>query len=113
MGIASGLGVALSVTAPTRAAVEFPTQAEALLGFAFPPAPSASSLILGWDFDALFFVLGIAACVYYSIGVARLRARGDHWPISRTICWFIGWGIVIWATNAGLATYAEVSVGIP
>ena len=112
MGIASGLGVALSVTAPTRVAVEFPTQAEALLGFVFPAAPSASSLILGWDFDALFLVLGIVACVYYSIGVARLRARGDHWPISRTICWFIGWGIVIWATNAGLATYAEVSVGI-
>ncbi len=112
MAIASGFGVALSLSAPTRVTAQFPTQAEALLGFEFPPQPSVSTVLLGWDFDALFFVLAIAACVYYAIGVARLRTRGDHWPISRTICWFIGWSIVIWATNAGVATYAEVSVGI-
>lgn len=112
MAIASGLGVALSLTAPTRVAVEFATQAEALLGFEFPPPPTINNIIFGWDFDVLFFVLGVVACVYYSLGVARLRSRGDKWPVSRTICWFVGWGIVIWATNAGIATYAEVSVGI-
>ena len=112
MSIATGLGVALSLTAPTRVAVQFATQAEALLGFEFPAAPTVMSVVFGWDLDVLFFVMGIAACVYYTIGVMRLRSRGDSWPISRTICWFIGWSIVIWATNAGIATYSEVSVGI-
>lgn len=112
MAAATGLGVALSLTAPTRLPVQFATQAEALLGFNFPDSPTFSSVVFGWDFDILFFVLGIAACAYYTIGVARLHARGDKWPVSRTICWYIGWGIVIWATNAGIATYSEVSVGI-
>lgn len=112
MALATGFGVALSLTAPTREAVQFATQGEALLGFDFPAEPTISSILLGWRFDSLFFVIGIAACVYYTIGVARLHARGDKWPISRTICWYIGWGIVIWATNAGIATYAEVSVGM-
>lgn len=112
MGIASGLGVALTMTAPTRAEVLLPTQGEMLLGFAFPPPPTFANVALGWDFDILFFAIGVVACAYYTFWVCRLRARGDKWPWLRLISWYIGWGIVIWATNSGIATYSEVSVGL-
>ncbi len=112
MAIASGLGVALSMTVPTREEIQFQTQAESLLGFEFPASPTASSVLLGWDFDLLFFTLSVAACVFYVMGVRRLKARGDSWPILQTVSWFVGWGIFIWTTNAGISTYSQVSVGL-
>ncbi len=112
MAMASGLGIALSLSTPTRVEIEFATQAESLLGFEFPAAPTVSSVLLGWDFDLLFFTLGVAACVFYVMGTRRLKARGDAWPVMRTVSWFIGWGIFIWTTNAGIAIYSQVSVGL-
>lgn len=112
LGLASGLGVALSLSAPTRADLVFPTQGEEQLGYFFPPAPTPATVILGFRFDILFFTLGVLACAYYTFWVLRLRARGDKWPISRTISWYIGWSIVIWVTNAGISMYSEVSVGL-
>ena len=112
MALASGLGVALSLSAPTRADLVFPTQGEEQLGFFFPPAPTPATVLFGFRFDLLFLTLGVVACAYYTFWVMRLRARGDKWPIGRTISWYIGWAIVIWVTNAGISMYSEVSVGL-
>lgn len=112
MAISTGLGVALSQSAPTRPELLFSTTGESLLGFAFPPPPDLSTIILGWQFDPLFMAIGIAGSAFYIAGVMRLRARGDSWPVARTICFLTGMGIVIWATNAGIATYSQVSVGM-
>ena len=111
MGVATGIGVALSLSAPTRPDLFLPSPGEMLLGTPYPPAPSYSLVLLGWHFDPLFLAIGVVGAALYIAGVLRLRARGDHWPISRTICWLLGMSIVIWATNGGIATYAEVSVG--
>jgi len=112
MAVATGLGVALSMTNPTRVEIEFATQGEALLGFEFPASPTITSVLFGWDFDLLFFSLGVAACVFYAMGTHRLKARGDKWPLLQTISWFVGWGIFIWTTNSGISIYSQVSVGL-
>lgn len=112
MGVAAGLGVALSQTAPTRASIQFASQGEILLGFPFPAPPTVMNVVLGWDFDILFLTLSVLAIVYYLLGVRRLRKRGVKWPVPQTISWVVGWLIVAWATNSGIATYSEVSVGL-
>ena len=112
LALASGFGIALSFSAPTRVSQEFATQGEILLGFPFPEAPTYLNVALGWDFDLLFFSLSIVACVLYVIGVRRLRARGDSWRFMQTLSWFVGWAIVLWTTNGGIATYTQVSVGL-
>ena len=112
MVIAVALGVALAMTAPPRINVEFASFGESLLGFAYPPPPTASGLILGFRLDPLFLVGSLVAASLYCIGYARLRARGDAWPIGRLISWLLGIGVVIWCTNAGISSYAQVSVGL-
>ena len=112
MVIAVALGVALAMSAPPRINVEFASFGESLLGFVYPPAPTASGLLLGFRLDPLFFVGSLVAAGLYCAGYARLRARGDSWPIGRLISWLLGIGVVIWCTNAGISSYAQVSVGL-
>lgn len=112
MACAAGLGVALTQTAPTRIPTEFATQGELLLGAPFPPPPTLNNVMLSFDLDLLFLLVSIAAIGYYLIGVRRLHRRGDSWPAVQTVSWIIGWLIVMWATNSGISTYSEVSVGL-
>ncbi len=42
----------------------------------------------------------------------RIRKAGIHWPVMRLVSWLGGISVVIWCTNAGIATYAQVSVGL-
>lgn len=112
MSTAMGLGVALSQSAPPRSEIIFTTQGELQLGHYYPPSPTAANVIFGWSFDALFFVLALVAAGMYLTGVKRLRDRGDKWPVMRTFSWLLGLGLLVWATNAGIARYSEVSVSI-
>lgn len=108
--VATGVGLSLSPT--PRIEVPFPTPAENLLGFAFPPPPDVAGVVLGFRLEPLLFTGALVAAALYCFGVARLRARGDHWSWGRTISWLLGISLFIWATNAGIATYAMLSVGI-
>jgi putative copper resistance protein D len=110
MAAAAGLGVALTQTAYPRVSVEYPTSAETLLGRAFPPPPTAANVVFGWQVEPLFLGLAILGVGLYLAGVVRLRRRGDGWPFLRTTAWIAGWGMVVWATNAGIATYAMVTM---
>ncbi len=110
MAAAAGIGVALTQTAYPRVEVQFPTNAETLLGRAFPPPPSAANVVLGWQVEPLFLGLAILGIGLYVAGVVRLHRRGDAWPILRTVAWVGGWLMIVWATNAGIATYAMVTM---
>src|SRR5690606_23568315 len=50
----------------------------------------------------------VLAVTLYLVGVRRLRARGDHWPVGRTVCWVLGWAVFVYATNGAPGVYGRV-----
>ena len=112
MAISVGLGVALASSAYPREDVPLESFGESLLGFAYPPEPTISNVTLGFRLEPLFFIGSLVAAGLYIAAVLRLRRRGDSWPVMRTVSWLLGLIVVIWCTNAGIATYAQVSVGL-
>lgn len=112
MAMAVGLGVALATSPYPREELALPSLGESLLGFAYPPPPTVEAVAFGGRIDPLFLTLSLIAAALYVIGYARLRRRGDAWPVTRLLSWLGGIAIVIWCTNAGISTYAMVSVGL-
>ena len=112
MASAVGLGVALATSPPPRFTVQLPSLGETLLGFAYPPPPTVGNVVVGWHPDALFLTLGLTMAALYGMAVWRLHHRGDRWPIGRTISWFVGVALLLWCTNAPIAAYSQVSVGL-
>jgi putative copper resistance protein D len=110
MAAAAGVGVALTQTPYPRVEVEYATNAETLLGRAFPPPPSPEAVVFGWQVEPLFVGLSVLAVGLYLAGVRRLHRRHDRWPALRTAAWLLGWALVVWSTNAGVATYAMVTM---
>ncbi|NEE55341.1 bifunctional copper resistance protein CopD/cytochrome c oxidase assembly protein, partial [Streptomyces sp. SID8455] len=111
MAAAMGLAVGLSRTpAPgVRDAVLSP--AEELLGFTMPPALGDfpwTPLFTQWHFDPLFAFGTAAAALLYLAGVRKLRARGDRWPVGRSVAWCAGLVVTVFATMSGLAVYGKV-----
>ena len=112
LSLAGGMAVALAQTPYPRVQNEAATVVELLLGREMPPAPTLSNVILGWQFEPLFLIGGVAAAAVYVAGTVRLRSRGDAWPVGRTIAFLLGIVAIIWATNSGLAVYSPVSFSI-
>ncbi len=112
MAAAFGLGVTLASSAYPRIEVQLETLGESMLGFAYPPPPTIETVALGFRLEPLFFIGALIAGALYLAGVVRLRRRHDTWPVMRTVSWLAGLGVVIWCTNAGIASYAQVSVGL-
>ncbi|MCF2528074.1 cytochrome c oxidase assembly protein [Yinghuangia sp. KLBMP8922] len=61
--------------------------------------------MFGWYPEPLFVAGSIAAVLIYGAGIARLRRRGDKWPIGRTLAWLAGVASVLLSTSSGLAAY--------
>ena len=112
MAMAVGLGVALATSPFPREEQPLPSYGESLLGFTYPPPPTVDTVAFGGRIDPLFLTLSLVAAALYVIGYVRVRRRGDAWPVTRLLSWLGGVGIVIWCTNAGISTYAMVSVGL-
>jgi cytochrome c oxidase assembly factor CtaG/uncharacterized membrane protein len=109
---AFGMGVALALSSYPRVEGALPSFGESLLGYPYPPPPTAGNVIFGFLLEPLFLIGGLLLAALYIMGVLRLHSRGDRWPIGRTISWLAGVGVLIWATNAGIALYSQVSVGL-
>ena len=109
MTVATSVGVALHMSAPSRIGKPFPSAAEDLLGFAFPPAPNVWNLISGWHPEWLMFSAGVVALATYIAGVRRLRTLEVPWPIGRTLCFITGIALLLWSTNGGVSKYAMVT----
>jgi len=112
MASAVGLGVALATSAYPRVEELLPTFGESLLGFPYPPAPTAANVLLGFQFEPFFLTGALIAAALYVAGYIRLRTRGDAWPVMRLVSWLAGISVIIWCTNSGIALYSQVSVGL-
>lgn len=110
MSAAFALGTALSRSEPP--VPETPPSLDpafSLTGYRAPAGPlSGSDWLTVWSIDWLWFGVSVVAVALYLSGVRRLRARGDSWPLSRTIGWVLGWAILIWATCGAPGVYGRV-----
>jgi cytochrome c oxidase assembly factor CtaG/putative copper export protein len=103
------LAVALSRSpTPVQISVADLSPVRDLLGFGLPPAPTLINFLTQWHVDGFFLAAAIVLGVLYGIGLRIMHRRGDAWPLGRSISWFVGLAIMIYATSGGLATYAHV-----
>lgn len=104
-----GAGVALSRTGPPGPASD-PSlgAAQVLLGRDLPPALDAGRWITQWQPDLVWLPVALLMSVAYVGGVLRLRARGERWPLLRTVAWVAGWLLVVWAISGAPGVYGQV-----
>ena len=68
------------------------------------PRFTASSIFTEWGLDPYLFVGTVWVAGLYLFGVWTLRARGDRWPLGRTVSFVVGGaGSFYFATSSGLA----------
>lgn len=109
MGATAGIAVALARSNPPVAAIE-PTAspAQSLTGYPQPPAPTSMSWLVDWRVDLTWLTLSLVAIGLYLAGVRRLHARGDRWPVLRTVSWLVGQALFLYATQSALGIYGRV-----
>lgn len=115
MGAAFALGTVLSRSAPPPMAIQMgiPDPAFALTGYDAPDGPlTGSDWLTVWRIDWLWFGVSVIAVALYLVGVRRMRARGDSWPVPRTVGWVLGWAIFVWATCGAPGVYGSVLFSI-
>jgi len=72
---------------------------------ALPPFTGAA-LFREARLDSWLSVLLVVAAGLYLYGVQRLRLRGDHWPVARTVAFLVGGlGAIAFATVSGIEAY--------
>lgn len=70
------------------------------------PRLTVETFFTQWSVSPFTFVLTVWVVGLYLLGVARLRRRGDRWPVGRTISFVVvGMGSFHVATASGLAAY--------
>lgn len=70
------------------------------------PPFTMGRILTEWGIDPVPTVLTAWVAGLYLIAVFRLRARGDRWPLGRTISFVcLGMGTFYLATSSGLAAY--------
>ena len=105
MCLTIGVASALARTPPPGLG-EVPDAVELQLGYSLNGRPTLFRLLTEWRFDIIFGTLAIVLAVLYLLGVRKLRARGDAWPIGRTIAWLLGCLTIVIATSSGFGRYA-------
>lgn len=107
MGVAAGLGTALSVTAPPAGSSTggVMTPSQILTGELLPPELTASGWFTSWSIDILWLTICLALAAFYLFGVNRLRKRGDAWPVYRTVSWLAGLALLFYITNGAMNVY--------
>ncbi|ALG14707.1 copper resistance protein CopD [Kibdelosporangium phytohabitans] len=106
MMLTIGIAAALGRTPPPQQSVTQPSSVELRIGYTLDGAPTFLKMLIDWRFDLIYGSLAIAMAVLYLLGVRRLRARGDAWPVGRTVAWLFGCATILLATSSGIGRYS-------
>jgi cytochrome c oxidase assembly factor CtaG len=106
-----GIAVALARTPPPQLSY-LPGQVELELGYPIDEPPSLANLLFDWRFDLIFGTIAIALAVLYLLGVRKLLARGDTWPMGRVVAWLAGCAVLLFATSSGIGRYAPAMFSV-
>ena len=104
--VALAVGLSRSPTPVTGNANETP--AAALLGFPLPPRPTLARYAFSFVPNGFMIAVVVLGGALYATGLLSLRRRGIQWPVGRTIAWYGGLAILLYATCGGLGLYAHV-----
>jgi putative copper resistance protein D len=107
-----GASIALTRLAPPAFLDYRSTVSQQLLGYDLNGAPTPLRLLTDWRLDLLFGPLCCALAAGYVLAIRRIRARGEPWPVLRTICWLAGCLLLLLATCAGIGRYASAMFSI-
>jgi cytochrome c oxidase assembly factor CtaG len=111
MFLTIGIAVALARTPPPP--LEYlPGQVELELGYPIDAPPTLLNLLTAWRFDLIFGTLAIAMAVLYLMGVRKLLARGDKWPMGRVVAWLAGCATILFATSSGIGRYSAAMFSV-
>ncbi|MBF6331491.1 cytochrome c oxidase assembly protein [Nocardia transvalensis] len=106
-----GLAVGLGRTPPPDLR-RIPSPAEVELGYDLAGPPTVTRILFDWRFDLIFGTLSLVLALLYLAGVRRLRARGDAWPVGRTVSWLCGCAVLLIATSSGVGRYAPAMFSV-
>ncbi|WP_022892465.1 cytochrome c oxidase assembly protein [Agromyces subbeticus] len=110
MGLASGVAAALARTATPvseETGTLARTPAEILTGEPLPPWPEWTRYFTEWNPDLIWLLACGFGIFFYLAGVRRLRKRGDHWPVYRSVLWVAGLLLLAYVTNGGVNVYEQ------
>lgn len=108
---AAAVALAANSVPPRFTTHEFTTW-DIFLGYQLDTPPSAVSLITEWRFDPLIGTAAIVLALCYLVAVARLRRRGDHWQMGRTISWTLGCAALLITTSSGVRAYGSAMFSV-
>ncbi|OHU33641.1 cytochrome c oxidase assembly protein [Mycobacteroides chelonae] len=100
-----GIAVGLGRTPPPPPVNLNPSPVEVAIGYTLDGPPTPQRLMFDWRFDLIFGTAAIVFAITYLVGVRRLKARGDAWPVGRTIAWLSGCAFLLIATSSGVGRY--------
>lgn len=106
-----GIAVALARTPPPQLQY-LPGQVELELGYPIGEPPTLFNLLFAWRFDLIFGTLAITMAILYLLGVRKLLARGDAWPMGRVVAWLGGCAVILFATSSGIGRYAPAMFSV-
>jgi putative membrane protein len=65
-----------------------------------------------WTLDAGAVALAAVLVAAYSVGIARVRARGLVWPVRRSVAWFAGVASLLLVTLGPLGGHAHTALWV-
>ena len=78
-----------------------------MTGSKLRPEFNSVTFFTEWKPDLIWALVSVGGIFVYLAGVRRLRARGDSWPIGRTVSWVAGMLFLFFVTNGSLNAYQE------